>query len=99
MFWNVLGKKNAVLVEYEGTGVEHEPEMEGGEKRREIKFVSTAPKERSVGETILDCDCFCCGGKRLEEDPISAIQSCGVEEVRNALVLEGFDLNGFDATT
>lgn len=93
VFWNVLGKKGVTLVDYEGTGVEDEEEG----RRREIEFVSMLSGEKSVGQTLLGCDCFGCGAVTVE-DPITAMRRCGVEEVRGALAaLGGFDSEGFDA--
>lgn len=52
----------------------------------------------STMDKIERCWCFGCGDLKEDgTDLVSALKSCGVEEVRAALVEVGFDLNAFDS--
>lgn len=50
-----------------------------------------------TAERISNCYCFGCGEVEEGEDPVSALRACGVEEVREALAVGGFNLEEFDA--
>ncbi|KAL7412085.1 hypothetical protein BDY24DRAFT_394591 [Mrakia frigida] len=93
VFWTIFGK-NGIIVDYEGTGKEAEEGVVGSE--REISFVDRVGSTRTVEEKIRDCQCFECGGGTFQ-DPISVVRRCGVDTVRAALALGGFDLDAFDA--
>lgn len=48
-------------------------------------------------EKLKRCSCVGCGEVEEGADPITAVVACGVEQVRAALVVQGFDLDTFDS--
>jgi len=51
--------------------------------------------ELSTEERVKECFCFACG-EVDEEDLVTDLKRCGVEEVRTALAKGRFDLDAFD---
>ena len=55
-------------------------------------------RRRRRSSIVENCWCFGCGDLKEDgTDLVSALKSCGVEEVRAALVEVGFDLDAFDS--
>ena len=66
-------------------------EMEDGQRYLEMEEMTD---EDVVG--MEGCFCYCCDSFQ-GQDPIGALSSCSVEEVRAALEETDFDLESFDA--